>query len=666
MPKIMQDLPLPGQTAPALFKVLEHVEAGTRRRQQHRIAGLGQFGTLLHGVLEGLDPYQRYVITQRFGQALGITAKQYHGPAEALDGLAQRSEFSTFAVATGDQHQLAFDIGTQAFDGGQGSTDVGGLGVVVPVHAITLAHPLAPVGQATELTQGFEHGLERQASGMPQGQCRQGVGLVVGTTHLQLARRHQRLKLERQVLFTLHFTQAKGLEVGLVEAEGPARAAFHRQWPAQGVLAVDNHLAGTAENPVLGQVVGRQAAVAVHMVFADVQHSGHFCVELVGGLQLETGQLQHVQLDVISQQVQRRGTEVAAHRHALAGLGGHFADQGGNGALGVGATDGNDRRLGVPGEQLDVTGQLHATRGCLLQGRGCQGEARAHVQLVGAAQEVHVQLATAHFHLRVITAQGVQFRRLLAGVGDRKGNAPVRQEANQGHAALAEADNDAELVGSDQRHAHLPQFQGCKANQHQNHGDDPEADDHPRLWPALEFKVVVDRRHAEHALAGQLEGGDLDHHRQGFHHEDAAHDEQHDFLADDHGDGAQRSAQCQRADVTHEDLCRVGVEPQEAQAGTDQRAAEHDQLARARYVRDQQVFGELHVTRQVTEDAQGAADHHRRHDCQAVEAIGKVDCVAGADNDEVGQYDEADAQRMVTSLMNGRISVVSTLVGAVL
>jgi len=76
--------------------------------------------------------------------------------------------------------------------------------------------------------------------------------------------------------------------------------------------------------------------------------------------------------------------------------------------------------------------------------------AGAHVQFIGAAQEVYVQFTTAYFHLRVITAQGVQFRRLLTGVGDRKGNAPARQEANQGHAALAEADNDAELVGSDQ------------------------------------------------------------------------------------------------------------------------------------------------------------------------------------------------------------------------
>ena len=48
-------------------------------------------------------------------------------------------------------------------------------------------------------------------------------------------------------------------------------------------------------------------------------------------------------------------------------------------------------------------------------------------------------------------------------------------------------------------------------------------------------------------------------------------------------------------------------------AGADQRGAEHDQLAGARYVGNQQVLGELHVARQVAEDAQRAGNHYRRH-----------------------------------------------------
>ena len=41
------------------------------------------------------------------------------------------------------------------------------------------------------------------------------------------------------------------------------------------------------------------------------------------------------------------------------------------------------------------------------------------------------------------------------------------------------------------------------------------------------------------------------------------------------------------------------------------------------------------------------ADHHRRHDGEAVEAVGEVDRVARADDDEVRQRDEApDAERI--------------------
>lgn len=304
--------------------------------------------------------------------------------------------------------------------------------------------------QASELAQGFEHRRERQAGSMAQGQGGQGVALVVRAADFQLAGRHQGLELESQVFLAIDFAQAKGLEVGCIETEGPARAAFNRQRPAQRVLAVDHHLTGTPEDPVLGQVISGQAAVAVHVVFADVQHGGHFSVELIGGFQLEARKLHDIQLDIISEQVQGWRAQVAADGHTLASLGCHLADQGGHRALGVGTADGNDRGLGMTGEQLDVARQLHAACRSLLQGRCGQGQAGAHVQLVGAAQEVYVKFPTTHFHLRVITAQGFQFRRLLAGVGDRKGNAPVRQEANQGHAALAEADNDAELVGSDQ------------------------------------------------------------------------------------------------------------------------------------------------------------------------------------------------------------------------
>ena len=112
----------------------------------------------------------------------------------------------------------------------------------------------------------------------------------------------------------------------------------------------------------------------------------------------------HIQLDVVAEQIQRRRAEIAADRDTFAGRRSHLAHQGGDRAFRVGSADGHDWRLRIAREQLDVAGQFHATGGRFLQSRGRQRQAGADVQLVGAAQEFDVQLATAHFHLRVVTA----------------------------------------------------------------------------------------------------------------------------------------------------------------------------------------------------------------------------------------------------------------------
>src|SRR6476646_4221264 len=81
------------------------------------------------------------------------------------------------------------------------------------------------------------------------------------------------------------------------------------------------------------------------------------------------------------------------------------------------------------------------------------------------------------------------------------------------------------------RSSRLAKLQRGKAEEDQDHRDDPEAHDNLVLLPALQFVVVVQRRHPEDALARQLERADLDDHGERLHHEDAAHDQQHDFLS---------------------------------------------------------------------------------------------------------------------------------------
>ncbi len=63
----------------------------------------------------------------------------------------------------------------------------------------------------------------------------------------------------------------------------------------------------------------------------------------------------------------------------------------------------------------------------------------------------------------------------------------------------------------------LAHLEGGEADQHQDQGDDPGTDDDLGLGPPLQLIVVVQRRHAEDALAARvLEVAHLQRHRDGL------------------------------------------------------------------------------------------------------------------------------------------------------
>ena len=156
--------------------------------------------------------------------------------------------------------------------------------------------------------------------------------------------------------------------------------------------------------------------------------------------------------------------------------------------------------------------------------------------------------------------------------------------------------------------------------------------------------MVVNRRHTEDALAAQLERTDLQDNRQGFHDENAAHNHQQEFLAQQYGDNAQRAAERQRTDIAHKDLRRVGVEPQETQARADNRRTDDNQLAGVTQIRNMQIVGEVHVPGGPRHQREAGCDEDGRHNRQAVEAVGQVDRIAGTDDDEVSQQDVKQSQ----------------------
>jgi hypothetical protein len=75
------------------------------------------------------------------------------------------------------------------------------------------------------------------------------------------------------------------------------------------------------------------------------------------------------------------------------------------------------------------------------------------------------------------------------------------------------------------------QFQCSQSEQDEHHSDDPETNNNAGLRPPFQFEMVMQRRHAEDALASQLERANLEDYGNRLHHEYAPHDEQHDLVA---------------------------------------------------------------------------------------------------------------------------------------
>ena len=99
-----------------------------------------------------------------------------------------------------------------------------------------------------------------------------------------------------------------------------------------------------------------------------------------------------------------------------------------------------------------------------------------------------------------------------------------------------------------------------------------------------------------------------------------------------------------RAGIAHEDQRGRRVEPQKAETGADQRAADHRKLAGPLHEMDLQIVGEQHVADEIGDEAEGGGGDHHRHDGQAVETVGQVHRIAGADNDEGAEGNEQPAE----------------------
>ena len=214
-------------------------------------------------------------------------------------------------------------------------------------------------------------------------------------------------------------------------------------------------------------------------------------------------------------------------------------------------------------------------------------------------------------------------------------------------------------AGGSFSHAQLTQLQGGQSDEGEDDRDDPEADHDLLLRPANLLEVVVDGRHPEDPPSGQLEGGHLDHDRQGLDDEDAADNGEQHLLTDDNGNGTKRAPQGKGADIAHEELGRVTVEPKKAEAAADESATEDGELSAARDGLDGEVVGNLGVTRGVGQDQEGPGSDHDRADGEPVETVREVDAIARRHDHErrKGHVGDAEMRREILEEGHGEFAV---------
>ena len=154
---------------------------------------------------------------------------------------------------------------------------------------------------------------------------------------------------------------------------------------------------------------------------------------------------------------------------------------------------------------------------------------------------------------------------------------------------------------------------------------------------------MVDGGHAEDAFAAAFEADDLDDDAHGLHDEDAADDDQDDFLFAADGEGGDAAADGEGAGVTHEHFGGVGVEPEEAEAGTGEGHRDDGEFGGVGDVGDVQVGGVAGVATDVTEAGVGEGGGEGAAGGEAVEAVGEVHGVGGADDDDGEEGNGEDA-----------------------
>jgi len=93
------------------------------------------------------------------------------------------------------------------------------------------------------------------------------------------------------------------------------------------------------------------------------------------------------------------------------------------------------------------------------------------------------------------------------------------------------------------------------------------------------------------------------------------------------GYNAQCPSQGQRSNITHEHLGRVTIKPQEPKASANDTGAENSQLCASLNKRYQKIPAYFGIAGYIAQDRKGDRNKYSGADSEAVQAVGKINCV---------------------------------------
>ena len=228
-------------------------------------------------------------------------------------------------------------------------------------------------------------------------------------------------------------------------------------------------------------------------------------------LELEARQLEHEHVGprprpppavVRRQHVEHRVADVAGDDGGEARGAAQRAGERGDGGLAVGAGDREHLllRRQCAREELDVADEFGAARDGRRDRRLVLRNARADRDQVRAGQRRVVNGTDGE---RARSATPPRGPPPVAAPRACRRRARARRRARGSVPATARSTRGPAPRRCDSRISSSAQLQRGKTEQDEQHRDDPETDDDLVFLPALQFVVMVDRRHPEHALAGE-------------------------------------------------------------------------------------------------------------------------------------------------------------------